>query len=172
VHGFEATGIRQIAEEAGISVATLYHYMVTKEDLLEELMRLSMRHLLEPARAVVDQVSDPMDRISRLVELHVRKHAQENMLSIVADSEMRSLSPPVRREIVALRDVYQRIWEDAIQAGVDREIFAVLDVKLASYALIEMCTGVAHWYSSEGRLSLDEIVKSFVDMARGLLGSN
>lgn len=169
LHGFQATGIRQIADEAGISVATLYHYMVTKEDLLEELMRRSMCHLIEPAQAMFEQVTDPSDRIVRLVEFHVRKHARENLLSIVGDTELRSLSPPLRREIVALRDLYQRMWVDVIQAGVERGAFRVPDVKLAAFALIEMCTGVAHWYSPGGRLSLDEVAKNFVDMALGLL---
>jgi AcrR family transcriptional regulator len=169
MHGFQGTGIRQIADEAGISVATLYHYMLTKEDLLEELMRESMRHLLDPARSMFDEVTDPLDRIVHLVDLHVRKHAEENLLSLVGDTEIRSLSPTLRREMVALRDAYQRMWEEAIRDGAERGTFRVPDVKLASFALIEMCTGVAYWYSPGGRLSLDEIVKSFVQMATGLL---
>ncbi|HEY8641410.1 MAG TPA: helix-turn-helix domain-containing protein, partial [Candidatus Dormibacteraeota bacterium] len=32
--GYGAVGIREIALEAGISTAALYHYMRTKEDLL------------------------------------------------------------------------------------------------------------------------------------------
>jgi AcrR family transcriptional regulator len=169
MHGFQGTGIRQIADEAGISVATLYHYMITKEDLLEELMRESMRHLLDPAQSMFAVVTDPLDRIVRLVDLHVRKHAEENLLSLVGDTEIRSLSPPLRREMVALRDAYQRMWEDAIQDGAGRGIFQVPDVKLAAFALIEMCTGVAYWYSPGGRLSLDEIARSFVKMAISLL---
>ena len=34
--GFHGTGIRELADAAGLSSATLYHYMGTKEDLLVE----------------------------------------------------------------------------------------------------------------------------------------
>ncbi len=143
--------------------------MITKEDLLGELMRESMRHLLDPARAMFDEVTDPLDRIVRLADLHVRKHAEENLLSLAGDTEIRSLSPPLRREMVALRDAYQRMWEDATRDGAGRGIFQVPGVKLAAFALIEMCTGVASWYSPGGRLSLGETARSFVKMAIGLL---
>ena len=40
--GFHGTGIRQLAERAGVSSASLYHYMGTKEDLLVALMTSSL----------------------------------------------------------------------------------------------------------------------------------
>jgi AcrR family transcriptional regulator len=167
--GFEATGIRQIAEEAGISVASLYHYMGTKEDLLDRLMRESMRRLLDPARELMESTGDPVERVAGLVELHVRKHARDNLMCLVGDTEIRSLSPARRREMVALRDAYQGMWEEAVADGAAQGRFRVPDVKIAVFALLEMCTGVAHWYAPGGRLSLDEISKTFVGMALSLL---
>ena len=45
--GFHGTGIRQLAERAGLSSASLYHYMGTKEDLLVELMRAAKELLAD-----------------------------------------------------------------------------------------------------------------------------
>src|SRR5262249_37580509 len=63
-YGFTGTGIRKIADEAGITVASLYHYVGTKEELLERMMYQSMSDLLGPARQVI---GDPAQRISALV---------------------------------------------------------------------------------------------------------
>lgn len=169
--GFEGTGIRLIADEAGISVASLYHYMGTKDDLLERLMRKSMSRLLEPAAEIVRGTTDVVETMSKLVDLHVRRHAEDNLLSVVSDTEIRSLTSAARREMVALRDGYEQLWEQTVASGVDDRIFSVPDVKLATLALLEMCTGVAYWYSPSGRLSLDTVSKSFVDMALSLLGA-
>jgi AcrR family transcriptional regulator len=171
IRGFEGTSIREIAKEAGISVATLYHYIDTKEDLLSRMMNLSMRRLLDQGARALEASSDPTEQMIGLVDIHVRKHAQENLLSAVGDTEVRSLSPSRRREIVALRDAYQKMWEEVISEGVKKGRFAVSDVKLAALALLEMCTGVAHWYAPAGRLSLDQVSKAFVDMALSLLGA-
>jgi len=168
-HGFEATGIRKIAEDSGITVASLYHYVGTKEDLLERMMAESMTALLTPASKLAGQVADPAERLSALVDLHVRRHAEHAALCRVGDTELRSLSGQPRARIVALRDEYQAIWEEAIAAGVAAGVFAVPDVKIAALALVQMCTGVAHWYSPGGRLPLEAISAAFVTMAVAML---
>ena len=170
LRGFEGTGIRSIADEAGITLGSLYHYIGTKEDLLDRLMQKSMRGLLDPGREIVEATDNPRERIVKLVELHVRRHAEDNLLSIVGDAEIRSLTPARRRKAVALRDAYEALWEETISDGSRRGDFHVPDVKLATFALLEMCSGVAYWYSSNGRLSLDAITKAFVEMALSLLG--
>jgi AcrR family transcriptional regulator len=167
--GFAGTGIRQIADEAGITVASLYHYMGSKEDLLERMMHESMSQLLAPAEDLVSAMADPAEQISGLVRLHVRRHAIHRDLCQVGDTEIRSLSRSRMSRVVALRDAYQQLWEDAIAEGVRRGAFAVPDVKLATLALLEMCTGVARWYSPRGRLSLDEICDAYVEMAMAML---
>lgn len=61
-------------------------------------MRESMRRLLNPAQQLMESTDDPVERITHLVDLHVRKHARDNMLCLGAGTEIRSLSPPRRRE--------------------------------------------------------------------------
>jgi AcrR family transcriptional regulator len=165
-YGFAGTGIRKIADEAGITIASLYHYVGTKEDLLERMMYESMSQLLGPARQVT---GDPAQRISVLVDLHVRRHAQASQLCRVGDTELRSLSRARRARIVGLRDEYQAIWADAIAAGIGSGAFEVPDAKVAAMALMQMCTGVAHWYSPRGRLTLDQVSAAFVTMATAML---
>jgi AcrR family transcriptional regulator len=168
-YGFEGTGIRKIADEAGITVASLYHYVGTKQDLLERMMHESMSQLLGPARAVA---GDPAERICALVDLHVRRHARASQLCRVGDTELRSLSRARRARIVSLRDEYQAIWTDAIASGIRSGTIAVPDARVAAMALMQMCTGVAHWYSPRGRLTLEQVSAAFVTMARAMLTSD
>jgi AcrR family transcriptional regulator len=171
LRGFEGTGIRAIADEAGITLGSLYHYIGTKEDLLDRLMQKSMHGLLGPGTEIVESVQDPRERIVGLVDLHVRRHAEDNLLSIVGDAEIRSLTPARRRTAVSLRDAYESLWQETIALGARRGDFHVPDVKLATFALLEMCSGVAYWYSPNGRLALDAISRAFVEMALSLLGA-
>ena len=169
--GFAGTGIRQIADGAGITVASLYHYMATKEDLLERLMHENMSQLLTPAEKLVRATPDPADRVAGLVRLHVRCHATHRDLCRVGDTELRALSRARMARIVALRDTYEGLWEAAVDDGVRVGEFTVPDVKLAVLALLDMCTGVAAWYSPRGRHPLDRIGDTYVAMAAALLGA-
>lgn len=170
-HGFQGTGIRQIATEAGISLASLYHHMGTKEELLDGFMRSGMQRLLGPATEVRTSGADIITQVVELVRIHVRSHGEEQLLALVTDTELRSLSPERRTEIIALRDAYEAIWLSAVTDGVEAGVFQVRDPRLAVLGILQMCTGVVHWYSPDGRLALDEIADTFVDMTLGLLGA-
>jgi AcrR family transcriptional regulator len=169
--GFHGTGIRDLAVAAGLSSATLYHYMGTKEDLLLEIMRTSLERLLKDAEQVVADVDDPAEQLKRLVGMHVRAHAERPLETFVVDGEMRALTEPRRSEIVALRDRYERIWQDAITTGCRTGVLRADPPNVARIALLEMCSGVSRWYSPAGPLSLDDLAVRYTEMALGLLGA-
>ena len=172
VKGFAATGIREIAHEAGISVASLYHYMDTKEELLLSLMLDGMNSLLEPATRVVSSDGGPSEHVVNLVDIHVSFHCSRAALARVTDAELRSLSPEPRRSVIDLRDAYEKLWLSSITDGRSDGIFTIAEPRLATLAVLEMCTGVSHWYSPDGRFSVDRIARYYSGLALRLLGHN
>src|SRR5438045_3669607 len=46
-HGYDAASMRQIAADAGITIATLYFHCSTKEQLLFDVLEAQMRELSE-----------------------------------------------------------------------------------------------------------------------------
>ena len=166
--GFHGTGIRDLAERAGLSSATLYHYMGTKEDLLVSIMTESLGRLVEAGERLT--TADPLTRIIGLVELHVLTHAMRRLETRVVDDEMRSLSPDRRTAVVALRDRYESLWQDAIDAGVADGVFHVRAPRVARLALLEMCGGIARWYTPDGPIPLEDLALRYAEMALGVLG--
>jgi AcrR family transcriptional regulator len=166
--GFHGTSIRDLAKEASLSTATVYHYVVTKEDLLAEIMRDSL-HLLIRAAEQTGTHGTPAERISRLVQVHVLAHVARPLHTRVADDEMRALSPVLRSEITLLRDRYEAFWRSAIDDGVAAGDFRVSAPGLARLALLEMCSGVARWFRPDGPLSLADLADRYAEMALGLL---
>ena len=66
--GYHGVGIRELAERAGLTSATLYHYMATKQDLLVELMTENLETLIESAQtAVAEAGSDPTAQLRAVV---------------------------------------------------------------------------------------------------------
>ena len=159
--GFAGTGIREIANEAGISIASLYHYMDTKESLLLSLMLDGMQNLLTPAIAALESGDDPVTCLVTLVHIHVSFHCEEAALARVTDTELRSLSEPSRTRVIGLRDSYEALWRDVIERGTAARLFKVAEPRLATLALLEMCTGISHWYSPNGRHSVEKIARSY-----------
>ena len=168
--GFHGTGIRELAVRAGLSSATLYHYMGTKEDLLVRIMRESLERLLTAGQQIARAGPAP-ERMAGLVQIHVLTHATQRLQTQVVDGEMRALSPTRRREIVALRDEYETLWSKAIETGQEDGDFALQPPRLARLALLDLCSGVARWYQPQGPTTREELATRYAEMALGLLGA-
>jgi AcrR family transcriptional regulator len=169
--GFSGTGIRSIAKEVGISLASLYHYMSTKEDLLVDMLTENILTLLRDAEVATQNVLKPTAKLSALVAVHVRVHTTQRLLCIVSDTELRALSGAEKERIISFRDTYEGMWRETLEAGQKSGEFHTRDVRVTTRALIEMCTGVAYWYNADGQLTVEELVELYVDLCLKALGA-
>lgn len=167
--GFHGTGIRDLANAAGLTTSTLYHYMANKDDLLVEIMVGAITPLKEAAERIFAAYDEPAAVIAAIVEHHVWSHATERLSALVSDTEVRALSGERRDQVLALRDSYEGCWRRAVAAGVERGRFVADSPNIAARALLEMATGVSHWFSPSGALPLGQLCLVYSDGALGFL---
>lgn len=167
--GFNGTGIRDIASAAGLTTASLYHYMGNKDDLLVEIMARTIAPLNGGAARVTAEVKDAASRLAIIVEQHVWCHASDRLATLVTDTEVRALSGARRTRVVALRDQYEGHWRSAIRYGLKQGTFEVNDPDTAARALLQMSTGVSHWFSGRGKLTLEVLCREYSDWALSLV---
>jgi AcrR family transcriptional regulator len=167
--GFQATGIREIASEAGLTVSALYYYVGTKEELLLDILRNTAESLLPAALRIGAENESPEKKLALLVLLHVWFHGEHPEQTQVANTELRSLSGEARQQVLVLRDRYAAVWRRVVTEGIVTGVFQVQDAKLAAIALIEMCSGVSYWYRPHGDLTLAQICYMHADWALGLV---
>lgn len=169
--GYHATGIREIASEAGITTAALYHYMGSKQDLLMEIMRLAMRDLIGSTEAALGSASSATERLCAFVTASVKYHGEHQLVARVADHELPALDAPRLAAIIELRDGYERMWAQTIADGCADGSFKIDNQHMFRLAVLQMCTGVATWYSPRGEIPLDVIAGSFADMVLAMAQS-
>jgi AcrR family transcriptional regulator len=165
--GYGAVGIREIAFEAGISTAALYHYMRTKEDLLVALMTDRMSRIIASGRAATAGLEAPEQKLAALVRVHIVAHGRYP--ETVIDQEVRSLSPQARPSVVALRDEYENIWREVMDTGAELGVFEVPHSQTARLAVLEMCNGVVNWYKPGGPLALSQIADNFCELVLAMV---
>jgi len=73
--GYHGTGIRDIAREAGLSTAALYHYMGSKEDLLVHIMREANTRLTRTADRALAASHDPAEQVLLLARVLITTEA-------------------------------------------------------------------------------------------------
>lgn len=167
--GFHGTGIRDLANEAGLTTSTLYHYMANKDELLVEIMTGAIAPLKQAVERILAEVQGPAAALSAIVEHHVWVHATERLATLVADTEVRALTGERRERVLALRDGYEQRWREAIAAGIGQGQFVADSPGVAARALLQMATGVSHWFSPSGALALPQLCRVYSDGALGFL---
>jgi AcrR family transcriptional regulator len=157
-HGFEAMTLRDLAEHVGLQPGSIYRYIATKDQLLADIMEEHMEALLAAWRQADDASADPKARLEHFVDFHIRYHFERQKEVLIANLELRSLTPDSRRATVALRKAYENELRAILDAGIARDMFPPIDSGIATYAIISMLTGVCFWYSPKGRLTADDII--------------
>src|SRR5207248_1335899 len=55
--------------------------------------------------------------------------------------------------VVEIRDAYEVLWRECLVAGATAGVFTAVDLRTARLALLELCTGAAHWFDPPGGLT-------------------
>ncbi|HVF75277.1 MAG TPA: TetR/AcrR family transcriptional regulator [Acidimicrobiales bacterium] len=152
-HGYAAGTTNRIAEEATLSVGSLYQYFPNKDSILVELVR---RHVAEGATHVAERLSAvagrPLpERIAALVDAMVANHAGEPRLHQVLFEEA-PRPPELLAELHALeRDVVAAV---AAALAADPTV-DVPDPDLAAWVLVATVESLTHRYVSSHPDDLD-----------------
>jgi AcrR family transcriptional regulator len=170
--GFEATTMSDIGAAVGIRGPSLYKHVASKQHLLAHVMVTTMEALLTAHHAAIASTSDPVERLRRATEAHVRYHARHRLEAFVGNREIRSLVEPHRSQVLSLRADYEACFRTVIQAGVDDDVFQVESVRLASYAILDLGMGVAVWYRDDGATGEDAVVWQYSQFALRLVGAS
>ncbi|MDP8968282.1 MAG: TetR/AcrR family transcriptional regulator [Actinomycetota bacterium] len=104
-HGYDALSMAQIAREAKISKALLYHYFPSKRKLFEAALMAGATELRErvqpdPALAPAEQVSTSLDAFLRWVQERPKAYAK--MLESAGAREVRETMGQVRADTARL----------------------------------------------------------------------
>lgn len=67
--GFDAVRIADVAEEAGVSSASVHYYFSNKQELFAAALDYSVKLAFDRQIAWLSEVDDPRDRLTRLLEL-------------------------------------------------------------------------------------------------------
>lgn len=158
--GYAAVSMRDLAQEVGIGLSSIYNHISTKQALLVELLLGHMKDLIDGLQPVLEahRQDNGRDRLLAFADFHLRYHLTRRVEVFVINSELRSLEPENRGTVIALRRRYEAHLVDILQAGEADGTLRIEDARVTAYALIAMLTGVCNWYRPGGRLAQDAIV--------------
>lgn len=138
--GYDRASMARLAAECGVSKALLYHYYMSKEALLFDILQSHLAELVDVVEEADDPALDPHKRLERLVvalleayrDADDQHQVQLASLSLLPEAEQQELKSLERRLVAifsqAIRDVEPAFFEDkALLKPVTMSLFGMLN---------------------------------------------
>ncbi|WP_433511272.1 TetR/AcrR family transcriptional regulator [Nonomuraea sp. CA-143628] len=162
--GFQATTVREIADEAGILSGSLYHHFDSKETIVDEVLSTFLDDLVARYRAAIASGSDPRTTLSEMVRIGFGTLEPHRAAITVMQNDWNYLRQFERfNYLVKAEDEVEQIWVAQIKAGQAAGQFrADVDPKL-TYRMIRDTIWVAvRWFRPGGRLNTTGLAEHYI----------
>ena len=170
--GYHGTTMREIAEGAQITVASIYHHFSSKQEILQDITVHALEDTLAMTRGAALRAGlAPLDQLQAMVRVWTVYHASFRDQGIVTATELRSLDPTGRRLIVTLRDQQEQIFRDVVQRGVDEGVYLTRFPVDAVRAIITTGQQVCTWFRPDGPLTAAELAERHALLAAAIVES-
>lgn len=152
--GLERATLEAVGERVGLSKASLYYYVRSREELLGHVVVHLVRTQEEALGARLESCTGPAERLRAFCESHVRIICTSPAGLVSARAALSGIRDDVvRRPLHEYMSRLETILRDGVAAGVFRD----MDLRIAQHSIIATLNAVPLWFSPEGRLSLEEV---------------
>ncbi|GGN44437.1 MAG: hypothetical protein CMH85_05610 [Novosphingobium sp.] len=155
--GFEATTVRQIADDVNILSGSLYHHFATKEEMLAEVVRDAVLDQRERALRIAGSAHDAETKFVTLIreELTALAERIEAYAIIFNERKFFRRSPDFLDLMKARKESFEA-WRNVLEQGVREGLFhAGIDSYLTISTIMRMLNSGADWYRHEDGSPLD-----------------
>lgn len=133
--------VRAIAEQAGVSVGTVYAHFGSLSELLQSLWRQPVRKLVEQMTQIAENVSDPAEQLAAFLQAYVRFSVEEPQVFRRALLYVRpeSVQPPEQAALSS--DRFFRLIRQAISQGQEAKLFRPGDPDMLAQMVLSAVHG-------------------------------
>jgi AcrR family transcriptional regulator len=164
--GYHGTSLREIATDLDVTVAAIYYYYPSKEELLTDVVETGLHADFE----AVAQLRAPGNGLilDDLIRLHVRRHIELRDEALVVHHEARHLPQPYLERVRTLLREYESVFRDAIVLECD---IAPGRLSMITKVILGMGSGVIDWFRPHELLTADQVADLYVLYTRGVINA-
>ena len=159
--GYDRASIRTVADRAGVSVAGLYYYVRSKEELLYQIQFCAFDELVERFRIDSQDLSDPKERLELLIRNHLERFLANMAELVVCSREIDRIKGELGERLDLKRREYFGLVTGVFAEIAERQGHGSVDPRTASLALFGSINWVYTWYK-EGGPTAPELARKLV----------
>jgi TetR/AcrR family transcriptional regulator, cholesterol catabolism regulator len=165
---YHSTSMRDISRATNVSLAGLYHYCKSKEELLFLIQDNCFGRVLERLEERLLQVEDPIAKLGIFIENHLSFFAANMSEMKVLSHEAESLGGELYTHVSTRKDKYTRLARKILQeVQTSRQNKQPVDLTVATYALFGMMNWIYNWYDPQGKLNVNDLAQHLTKLFLG-----
>ena len=162
---YHSTSMRDIARATNVSLAGLYHYCKSKEELLFLIQDNCFGRVLERLEERLLDVTVPVEKLRIFIENHLSFFAANMAEMKVLSHESQSLQGDLRAHVSGKKDKYTKLATRILREVQDRErIENPVNLTVSTYALFGMMNWIYNWYDPKGKLRVHELAQNLTKL--------
>jgi AcrR family transcriptional regulator len=166
--GYHSTTMRDISRETQVSLAGLYHYCRSKEELLFLIQDNCFGHVLERLEQRLGETTEPIEKLRLVIENHLSFFAANMSEMKVLSHEADSLAGEMRAHVSGKKQQYTQLVRQILSEVQEQQSQAsgqqIIDLTVATYALFGMMNWIYNWYDPHGLLSVADLVSNLTQL--------
>jgi len=167
--GYEGASMRDLSRAAGMSLAGLYHYFESKEELLYLIQKHTFTTIIRRVRERLDGSDDPEERIRIFIQNHLEYFLANKEAMKVLTHEDETLKNGRGAEIRAIKREYYRISLELLE-DLKRDRGLQFNSRLAVLSLFGMINWIYSWHNPRVDANAGALAREMSDLfLRGVL---
>ena len=143
--GYSGSSLRDVANILGLTDAALYYYVRNKEELVYLCYIRAAAVGREAMQRASDEGLDGMDTVLRYLRYHIEIMVGDRG-PIAIMSEIPSLKPAHRDEVLELSRRHSARFEEILNSGIEDGSIAACDVRMTGNAIMGSINWIPKWY--------------------------
>lgn len=136
--GYSGTNMRDLGVELGVQAPSLYHYVDSKQQILDEIVLGYFSSLRDALLDGLSLSDDCIERARRGIEEQSRFKLGHLDAMVVSERDRIHVSEPVGRRISEYYDEFHDLWTDVVAQGVVDGRFSTPHIDIAVEVLIDL----------------------------------
>ena len=160
--GYDPASIRMVAERAGVSVAGLYYYVRSKEELLYLIQFHVFDGLVKRFKEDSAGVADPAEQLALFIRNHLERFVADISSLTVCTRELGRLRGDYLEQVESRQREYFSQALQIFQALETQHQGAQVAPRTAAVAMFGTINWIYTWYHSGSGQSAAELARDFV----------
>jgi TetR/AcrR family transcriptional regulator, cholesterol catabolism regulator len=165
---YHSTSMRDISRSTNVSLAGLYHYCKSKEELLFLIQDNCFGRVLERLEERLRDVQDPFVKLGIFIENHLSFFAANMAEMKVLSHEAESLQGDLHAHVSGRKSKYTKLARtilDEVQKTSTTPTH--VDLTVATYALFGMMNWIYNWYDPKGKMKVQDLAGNLTRLFLG-----